>query len=195
MNLDQINYVLLSKKEEDYCCSPLHQYYDVQSPVYSITSSKLCIAVLFLKDEEINKKSYQPTVAPSSILPETSHFIDSFWLVNTQKLLTFTVVSLQKEKKTMHVNPPICTAKGDYLNLFQYYHNESKKHIQDQIVHGLSLYNGSKFKIWEPFLTNVPNFIKIDIPNELKNGIKNPMRHLLMTVSKMKRTYEDKLSI
>ena len=88
-----------------------------------------------------------------------------------------------------------CTAKRDYLALLPYNHNESKIKIQDQFVHGLSLYDGSKFKILEPFLTNVPHFTNTDIHNELKHNKEIHMRHLLMTVYKMRRTGSDKHSI
>ena len=54
----------LSKKEQDHCSSLLCLYCDVQSPVYSITSNKLCIVALFLKDEKRIKKSCQ-TIAGS----------------------------------------------------------------------------------------------------------------------------------
>ena len=75
-----------------------------------------------------------------------------------------------------------CTAKSDYLTLLPYYHNESKTDIQDQFVHDLSFYNGQPFKIWEPFLTNVLNDTKTDIPNELKDTNEIPVRHLLTRV-------------
>ena len=55
----------------------------------------------------------------------------------------------------------------------------------------LSLYNGSKFKIWKHFPTNVPNFDKTEILNELKDT----KRNLHMTVYKIKRRDEDKHSI
>ena len=91
--------------------------------------SKLRNVVLFLKDEETFKMSCHTMVAPSSILPQVSHFIDGLWLVDIKKLLTFVVVCLQKEMKTIHLNPPSgmtqlnisCTAKSDYLTLLPHY--------------------------------------------------------------------------
>ena len=50
------------------------------------------------------------------------------------------------------------------------------------------IYKMSSFKCWEPFLTNAPNFTKCDTPDELKNTKQIPVRHLRMTVYKMKRT-------
>ena len=104
--------------------------------------------------------------------------------------------------KTIHVNPSIsviklsmsCTVTSDYLTLLPYCHSESKADIQDQIVHGLSLYIGYKFKILEPCLTNVQNFTKTDIRNELKDTKESPVKHLLMTFYKLKGTDEDKHS-
>ena len=88
-----------------------------------------------------------------------------------------------------------CTVESDYLTLLQYHHNESKTDIQDQFAHGISLYYGSAFRIWKPFVTNLPNFTKTDIPNELEDTKEIPMRHLLMTVYKMKRAGDEKHSV
>ena len=41
VNLNKMEYILLSKKGQDHCSSPLCCFGDVQSPLYSITSSKL----------------------------------------------------------------------------------------------------------------------------------------------------------
>ena len=67
-----------------------------------------------------------------------------------------------------------CTSQRKYLTLLPYYHNKTQTNIQDQFVHGVSLYNGSKLKIWESFL-NVLKFTKTEIPNELKDTKENPM--------------------
>ena len=48
VNLDQMRYVLLSKKEQDHCSSQLNLYCDVQRLLYPITSRKPCIVALFL---------------------------------------------------------------------------------------------------------------------------------------------------
>ena len=158
--------------------------------------------MLFLKDEEIIKKSRQTIVAPKSILPQASHFMDGLWFVATQELLTFAVVCPQKEKKTIHMNPLIgmiklnmsCTAKSDYLTILSYYHIRSVMNIQDQFLHGLSLYNGSTYKIWEPFLTFIANFTNPHILDELKDTKETPVRHLTMTACKIRKTTEDKQS-
>ena len=89
VNLDQIKYVLSSKKEHEHFSSPLCPYCDVASSVDSIISSKLCIVTLFLKDEKRIKKSGQTIVSPSSIIPQASHVNNGLWFMATQKLLTF----------------------------------------------------------------------------------------------------------
>ena len=67
--------------------------------------------------------------------------------------------------------------------MLPYYHNESKSDVSDQFINNLKSYNGSKFKILEPFPENQPNFSKSDIPLELKDTKEIPMRHLLMIVN------------
>ena len=81
---------------------------DVQSLVYSTTSGKLFIAVIFLKDEEKIKNSCQIIVAPNSILPQATHVFDGLWFVSTQELLTFmnhTCESTNKYDKIEHILP------------------------------------------------------------------------------------------
>ena len=84
----------------------------------------------------------------------------------------------QKETKTIYINLStgmiksnmFCTSQSDYSTLLPYHYNENKTTIQDQFVHGLSLYNDSTFQIWKPLLTNVPNLTKTDIPNETRHS-------------------------
>ena len=101
VNLEQMRYVLFSKKEQDHSSSPLCHYCEVQSPVYSITSGKLCIAALFVEDEERTEKSCQTIVAPNSILPQASHVINGFWFVASHKLLLLWSFLKKKSKPYM----------------------------------------------------------------------------------------------
>ena len=77
VNLAQMKYILLTPKEQKHCVFPLWHYCDVRSPVYSMTSSKLCTVILFMKDTK-NVKGYCKTeVELLSILPGTYHLIDA----------------------------------------------------------------------------------------------------------------------
>ena len=62
-----MKYALLTPIE--HCISLLWHYCDVRSPVYSITSSKLCTVALFMKDTENIKNYCKTEVEPNSILP------------------------------------------------------------------------------------------------------------------------------
>ena len=68
-NLAPIKYVFLTDTEQEHCTSPLWHYCDVRSPVYSMTSSKLCTVVLFMKDTENVKNYFKTEVEPNSLLP------------------------------------------------------------------------------------------------------------------------------
>ena len=146
-----MKYVLFSKKEQDHCSPLLCHFCDVQSPVYPITSSKLCTVALFLKDEERFKKYCQTM---SSTWIDSSSGLSGYWwsLVCCYSETADLYSGWSSEiEKIIHVNPSIgiikmnisSTAKGDYLTLLPHYHNESMTDIQYQFVHGLSLYNGS----------------------------------------------------
>ena len=168
VNLAQMKNVLLTPTEQEHCTSPLWHYCDVRSPIYSMTSSKICTVALFLKDTE-NVKNYCKTeLKLKSILPRTYHIIDGLWFIASQNTLTFIVVSPQKQKETMIVNPPLgitklnmcCTATSSYLTLLPYYHNESKSNIQNQFIDHLKSYNGSYLQIWKLFISAIHNFTK-----------------------------------
>ena len=61
-----------------------------------MTSSKLCMVVLFMKETE-NAKNYCKTEGESnSILCKVCHVIVGLWFIGTQNTLAFTVVCPQK---------------------------------------------------------------------------------------------------
>ena len=71
-----MKYALLTFTEQEHCTSPLWHHCDVRSPLYSMTSSKLCMVALFMKDSE-NVKNYCKTeVEPNPILPRAYQIID-----------------------------------------------------------------------------------------------------------------------
>ena len=83
INLAQMKYVLLTPIEQEYCTSTLWHYCDVRSPVYSMTSRKLCTVAPFMKDTE-NVKNYCKTkVVLYFVLPRAYHIIDGLWFITT----------------------------------------------------------------------------------------------------------------
>ena len=94
-----MKYVLLTPTEQEHCMSPLQHYSDVGSPVYSMTSSKLCTVALYMKDTDNGKNYCKTEVKPNSILPRAYHIIDGLWFIASQNTLAFTVVCPQKQKR------------------------------------------------------------------------------------------------
>ena len=134
----------------------------------------------YRKDDE----NCDSVVKPNSILPKASHIVDG------QQILTFAVAFPDKRKETLIVHPPLgiiklnmpCPASSSFLTLLSYYHNESKSDIQDHLIEKFKNYNGSQIQIWKSFISAIPNFIKCDIPEMLKDTKGKPMRHLIMTI-------------
>ena len=60
--------------------------------------------------------------------------------------------------------------------------------IQDQFIDNLISYNGSSLQIWKPLISTVPNFTKTDIPALLKDTKEIPMRHLILTAYKSRKS-------
>ena len=139
VNFTQMKYVLLTATKQEHCTSPLWYYCDFRSPVYSMTSRKLCTVTQFMKDTE-NVKNYCKTeLEPKSVLPRVYHVIDWLWFTATQNTLTLTVVCSQKQKETVIVNLPLviiilnmsCTVMNSYMTLLPYHHNENKSNLED----------------------------------------------------------------
>ena len=174
-----MKYILLTHTDQEHCAFPLWHYCDVRSPVYSMTSSKYC----------------KTKVEPNS-LTRIYNIMDGLWFIATQNTLRFTVLCPQKQNEAVMVNPPLgimklnmpCSTKSSYLTLLPYYHNESKSNIQDQFIDNPKSYNGSSLQIWKSFISAVPNFTKTDIPVILKDIKEIPMRHLILTAYKFRKS-------
>ena len=76
VNVTRIIYVLLTATDHKDCIFPLEFYCDARSPVYSITSNKLCTVKLFMKDTENIKNSCKTEVEPNYILHRAYHIFD-----------------------------------------------------------------------------------------------------------------------
>ena len=86
--------------EQEHCTSPLWYYCGVRSPVYSVSSSKLCTVTQFMKDTDNVRKYCRTEVEPNSIIPRAYYVIDWLWFIATQSTLTFTEVCPKKQKET-----------------------------------------------------------------------------------------------
>ena len=74
----------MAATEQEHCASSMSKYCDAKkSPVYSFTSSKLCVVAHFMKIQE-NKRSFcQSIFEPYFILPQASQIIDGLWFAAT----------------------------------------------------------------------------------------------------------------
>ena len=161
-----MKYVNFTATEQDYCTYPLWHYCDVRSPVYSMTSSKLCTTALFMKDTENVKNYCKNEVKPNSFLLRAYHIINGLWFIASQTSLTFTVVCPQKQKETPIVNPPLgiiklnmsCIDTSTYLTYYPIIimkANQTFK-ISSLIILNLIMSLTSKFgnRSFQPYLTS-----------------------------------------
>ena len=94
------------------------------------------------------------------------------------------------------MNPPLgiikltvtYTATSSYLTLLLYYHNESKSNIEVHFIDNPKSYNGSRLQMWKACISTVPNFTKNDIPAVLKDTKEIPMRQLMLTAYKSRKS-------
>ena len=177
INLEQMKYILLTSAELESCTSPLHHYCDIRSPVYPINLSKLCIAAYC-----------QTTVKPNFLLPMALHIIQGLWVIASQKDLRFSVTYPEDKRSIFISRPPLdtiklgmsCSTTSDYLTFLPYYHNESRFAVSNPLGNRLTSSNSTRFQLWEPILSKLPNFTKMELPPELKDVKEIPMRHLIL---------------
>ena len=72
-----------------------------------------------------------------------------------------------------------CSASNDYMTLMPYYHKESTYIISDIYTELIQLNSKSQTNLWNAFTSRLPNFTKIDIPENLEAIEKIPMGHLI----------------
>ena len=115
VNLAKMKYVLLTVTEQEHSTSPLQHYCDIRSPVYSVTSNKLCTDALFTKDAENVKYDCRAEVEPNSILPRAYHVINALWFIATSEH-PHTLCSLASETKGKSDCKPTTTSLLQYLH-------------------------------------------------------------------------------
>ena len=128
------------------------------------------------------------TVKPNFLLPMTLHIMQGLWVIAPQKELRFSVTCPEDKRSIFISRPPLDTIKlgmsysatSDYLTLLPFYHNESGFAVSNPLGNHLTSSNSTRFQLWEPFLSKLPNFTKMELPPELKDVKEIPMRHLLL---------------
>ena len=188
INLEQMKCILFTSAELESCTSPLHHYCDIRSPVYPINLSKLCIVALFLKNKDNVKAYCQTTVKHNFLLPMALHIIQGLWIIASHKELRLSV-SCPEDKRSIFISrPPLdtiklgmsCSATSDYQTLLPYYHNESRFAVSNPLGNHLTSSNSTRIQLWEPFLSKLTNFTKIELPPKLKDIKEIPMGHLIL---------------
>ena len=98
------------------------------------------------------------------------------------KELRFSVTCPGNKRSIFISRPPLdttklgmsCSTTSDYLTLLPYYHNESRVAVSSPLENHLTSSNSTRFQLWEPFLSKLPNFTKMELPPELKDVKRDP---------------------
>ncbi|XP_071084800.1 uncharacterized protein [Haliotis cracherodii] len=189
VNAQRTKYALLKPSEVQTCTKPLTGYCHIQSPIYPINLSHLCVISLFMKDETKVRQTCHTEVRPNAILPMAEYLTAGRWVLTTTKRLDLVVVCNNNNlfSYTVAVLPPLgiiklnasCSASNDHLTLLPYYHNESQYEFEDNLIQSVHTPNVSNMLLWKPFMKTAIKLNLTRLPDKLK-GIKNiPMNHLI----------------
>lgn len=189
VNGDKTRYVLLNDMELHQCANPFQKFCKIDSPIYPINLSELCVIALFVGNTEKTNNFCKTMISPSSTLPLATYLFNGVWVIATLKILRFTVVcqQAQSQDSLVEIKPPFgiihlstsCTASNDYLYLPPFYHNESKYEISDPFNDLNALFNISRINLWKPLLNKLPNFNSIKLPKRLKSLDEMPIEHFI----------------
>ena len=178
VNGDNSKFILLSNSELPHCVNPWQKFCKIESPIYPINLSKLCIVALFMDHKDNVNKFCQAIISPSSTLPLANYLFNGMWAIVTVKQLQFTIVCQASNLRDsiITVNPPLglvqlpvsCTASNNYLFLPAFYHNESKYEISDLFKDDTSLFNISNINLGKPLTSKIPNCNGTWLPKRLK---------------------------
>lgn len=195
VNRKRTQYVILSPQETTLCSDITKMYCKIQSPVYSMTSSKLCVIKVFL-NLSVDIKTYcKIIIRPNIVLPKAEYLTDGQWAVATRKVLHFRIICQDDLKTgyndTLIINPPVmivtlkmsCSAYNGYITLLPYFHRESAYSLDTSLKIFLKNYQSTQLKLWGPIHTSFPDLGMVKIPKTLNEYKEIPINSLIKELS------------
>lgn len=195
LNAQRTKYALLQPSELPACTNMVTGYCHIQSPVYPINLSQLCIVALFMQNKAKIKQVCRTEVTPQAILPQAEYLTNGQWVVSCNEKLRLSIVceSMVPETHTVVITPPIgvvklnmtCSASHDRMTLPPYYHNESKYTADDLFLKIAKNTNVSDMLLWKPFYETIKKFNVTKFPDKLKKIETFSMNHLVDQLSNL----------
>ena len=138
INPERTLFGLMTKSELMRCQEKRTTICEIDSPIYSLSLSKMCVAAVFRNDLQQVKESCQTVVIPYTALPQAMYITEGIWVVTCRFPLEFAVVCQNNSRSTIHVTPfqqqvklsMACTATSSDITLTAYYYKES--HIDNK---------------------------------------------------------------
>ena len=198
VNAKRTQYLLLKESESNTCTHPMSKYCFIESPVYPINLSKLCVVALFAQNAAKVKLFCDTDVRPRALLPQATYLAKGQWAIASTDVLVFTVVCKEdvRQTKTFTVNPPLglirlnetCSASNDHLTLLPYYHRETYHAVKDNFQNLINNANISEMLILEPLRIHFDNLTFAKVPAPLKDVDSIPMNHLVQQLQDIDTT-------
>ena len=197
INMQRTSYALLSPEETQRCNDHLVNFCALETTIFPINLSKLCVIALFTQNKENIGQFCRKTVRLDTLLPTAVHLFHNFWVIAGKKEIRFSTVchGLNTNQKTIIVKPPLgviqleksCFASSDFLTLAPLYMEGQSDLTLNSTANDLLVFkNTSNIGIWQPFLTALPNLTNFSLPKELKTIPKIPMDQLITKLKNLK---------
>ena len=189
VNTYRTEYIFITR-EELYSCSHSEGHYcNAQRARLPISKSRTCVISLFMKNTDKVKRYCIPEVYTNVHLPRAVNLKDGIYAVSTKTSFSLRL-TCQVPTKTSEfpVVPPLtiinleitCSAHSQVITLLPYFTAQTTIHTKvEPFFAVLQETNFSEVKIWQPFVSSLPNFFMAKLPDTLKEADKIPMQEFL----------------
>ena len=178
------NYLLLTYNQIETCSQVNFQFCNVQSAIYPVGLSQLCIINLFMNiDNDIS--SFCTTEVVKTLLPTTQSLFGTSWLILAETRLIFSLVcaadiqELRSDPPFSIIDiPPGCAASNKYFTINTPF-VVGRSNISERRSSDLINANFSDTAVWKPFREKFPNDTVIHLPPTLSEIDNMPLNSLL----------------
>ena len=184
--------VLLSESESQICTKEHLGFCPIQSPIYSISTSRSCVMALFMRNDEKISKYCKTVISTNTMLPIANYLQKGLWVVTTHKIIRFNVNCREpKSSSEVIIKPPIdfielsmsCMAHSEIITLTPYYHQSSRNNLILKLPTFITNYNDTQNILWSPIKRKFPNLSHAKLPPKLKSMNKIPIDNFIQELS------------
>ena len=189
VNTYRTEYIFITREELHACSHSEGHYCNAQRARLPISKSKTCVIGLFMKNVDNIKRYCIPEIYYNVHLPRAVHLKDGIYAVSTKEQFSLSLTcQVTPDNAVLVIKPPLtiiqlqmtCSAHNQEITLSPYFITQTTTHPKNEPFFALlQESNFSEVRIWQPFISSLPNFSAVELPNTLKTVDKIPMSEFI----------------